>query len=452
MKLSKYTFLFENKKDSECYIYNTLSNALIEIDRDSYDILSGYIGKNDDLESSISDSELLEMLKTNNIVTDSDKDDFLKYKAAMATMRSQRSSMHLTIAPTMDCCFHCHYCFEKYKTPSYMTPDVMDNIVKYVMDQQDLKYIHITWFGGEPLMAIPQMELFYEKISAAWGKTITSNIITTGYHIDEKTIEIIKKIGISKVQITLDGMKETHNKVKKLPSGEDVFEKVLRNIELLNDKAPEINIIIRVNLTHDNAHEYEQLLRLCLTRFKGRKNIGLAPAFVLDRGKSGSSMKKCLFQHEDRSKFILELASKGIDSPYVHYPSPFYNECAIRNNVAISFDPKGFAYKCWEMIGNQEYSIGQLDNNGKLVNINEKILNRQLYGADPIEDPICSKCKYLPICNGGCPIQRLENEFEGCNNCTCTPHKGFMEEFLKIHILRKKLLSAVNDNNTVNAK
>lgn len=104
MKLSKYTFLFENKKDSECYIYNTLSNALIEIDRDSYDILSGYIGKNDDLESSISDSELLEMLKTNNIVTDSDKDDFLKYKAAMATMRSQRSSMHLTIVGAMVKC------------------------------------------------------------------------------------------------------------------------------------------------------------------------------------------------------------------------------------------------------------------------------------------------------------------------------------------------------------
>ena len=37
MKLSKYTFLFP--VEDEYYIYNTLSNALLCIDRDSYNIL-----------------------------------------------------------------------------------------------------------------------------------------------------------------------------------------------------------------------------------------------------------------------------------------------------------------------------------------------------------------------------------------------------------------------------
>ena len=48
------------------------------------------------------------------------------------------------------------------------------------------------------------------------GKPINSNIITTGYHINEEAVRVMKKVGITSAQITLDGMKETHNTVKHL--------------------------------------------------------------------------------------------------------------------------------------------------------------------------------------------------------------------------------------------
>ena len=41
MKLSKYTFLFDTE-NKEYYAYNSLSNALIEIDADSYLFLQKY--------------------------------------------------------------------------------------------------------------------------------------------------------------------------------------------------------------------------------------------------------------------------------------------------------------------------------------------------------------------------------------------------------------------------
>lgn len=79
-----------------------------------------------------------------------------------------------------------------------------------------------------------------------------------------------------------------------------------------------------------------------------------------------------LFTHENRSEFILDLAHKGFDSPFIRYPEPFFNECAVRNDMAIAFDPEGYTYKCWEVIGNKEYAIGKLDKDGILANINEK--------------------------------------------------------------------------------
>lgn len=442
MKISKYTFMFD-ENGQEYYVYNTLSNALMEIDKESYSLL--FESRNTQkLSTADFDEDLWEALCINNIISDNDTDDYLKYKASITNIRKQRTGMHLTLAPTMDCCFRCHYCFEKYKEKKYMTPEIMDQIIKYVTSYPELKNIKITWFGGEPLMAVPQIEEFYDKFRDVWQEPFISNIITTGYHIDKESIRVMQKVGISSVQITLDGMKETHNKVKHLPSGEDVFERILSNIELLNDSAPEINITIRVNLTLENKEEYIPLHKLCLTRFYGRSNITISPAFVLDRGTGDicRSNNNIFFGHIERSKFILNLAKNGINSVFVRYPEPFFNECAIRNEMAIAFDPEGYAYKCWEVIGNKEYAIGKLNDDGILTDINQTILNRQLYGADTFDDPICSQCKYLPICNGGCPIQRIENKFEGGHNDCCSHYKGFMPDFLKIHIARKKAQEA----------
>ena len=415
----------------------------MEIYKESYSLL--FESRNTQkLSTADFDEDLWEALCINNIISDNDTDDYLKYKASITNIRKQRTGMHLTLAPTMDCCFRCHYCFEKYKEKKYMTPEIMDQIIKYVTSYPELKNIKITWFGGEPLMAVPQIEEFYDKFRDIWQEPFISNIITTGYHIDKESVRVMQKVGISSVQITLDGMKETHNKVKHLPSGEDVFERILSNIELLNDSAPEINITIRVNLTLGNKEEYIPLHKLCLTRFYGRSNITISPAFVLDRGTGDicRSNNNIFFGHIERSKFILNLAKNGINSVFVRYPEPFFNECAIRNEMAIAFDPEGYAYKCWEVIGNKEYAIGKLNDDGILTDINQTILNRQLYGADTFDDPICSQCKYLPICNGGCPIQRIENKFEGGHNDCCSHYKGFMPDFLKIHIARKKAQEA----------
>lgn len=238
----------------------------------------------------------------------------------------------------------------------------------------------------------------------------------------------------------MDGNSETHNKVKNFPGSGDTFEKVLRNAELYNDMSPDVNIVFRVNLTLDNADEYIPLFKMFLERFKGRKMVAMAPAFVLDRSISGGCKTESkLFNNKQCSEYVLHLAKNGVDSTYIRYPERFFYECAIRNDSAISFDPKGYAYKCWELIGNKEYAIGRLDADGHIVDVNEKIWNRLSFGADPFENQACINCKYLPICNGGCPIHRIENKFGGGKNNCCSLYKGYMEEFLKEHLRRKKI-------------
>lgn len=440
MKISKYTFLF-NSDNKDFYIYSTLSNALIAIDEESYAVIKKASKDKSDILSGSIDAELYETLVLKKFIVENDIDSFLFYKSILEIQRSDRSGMHLTLAPTMDCNFRCHYCFEKFKEPNYMSTEVMDSIIKYLNSLDSKPEIHITWFGGEPLMAIPQIEQFYDKLIAGYKQPTHSNIITTGFHINEEAIRVMKKVGITSIQITLDGLKETHNAIKFTKGCDDAFGRVLNNLDLLF-KTSDIHVVFRVNLTKQNENEYLDLFKLLISRYKDYKNFGISPAFVMDRGVSNASpseMSSCLFTPNEAANYVLDLHHKhNVHSPFLRYPSRFFNECAIRNVMSISFDPEGYAYKCWEVIGNKEYAIGILDNEGRVTDINSIVYNRQLYGADPLEDPTCSACKYLPICNGGCPIQRIQNKFEGGKNCLCTFYKGRMDEFLKIHLSLKK--------------
>lgn len=437
MKISKYTFLFDND-NTEFYIYSTLSNALVEIDEESYRFLSKAKKEKLNIVPSEIDDELYDVLVQKKFITENDIDSFLFYKSIVTRQRANQSHMHLTLAPTMDCCFRCHYCFEEYKEKNYMSEETMDSIIKYLNSLPSKPELKLTWFGGEPLMAPSQMEQFYKKLVSGYKKPTNSNIITTGFHIDEDVIKIMKNIGVGQVQITLDGQKDTHNKVKNTPGCPDVFNKVLDNVELLLSTS-DIHVVFRINLTTRNSNEYVELYNYLINRYKGFRKKGISPGFVMDRGACDSPDRNLFFTPKKASQFVLDLYNHHhIQTPFLRYPSRFFTECAIKNVMSMSFDPDGYAYKCWEIIGNKKYAIGQLNKDGQLNNINQTIYNRHLYGADPLEDPICSNCQYLPICNGGCPIQRIQNIFEGRKNNYCTFHKGNMKKFLKIHLKLKE--------------
>ncbi|MBP5556922.1 MAG: SPASM domain-containing protein [Bacteroidales bacterium] len=434
-KVSRYTFLINNEK--RYYIYNSLSNALIEIDEELYQFLND-AKKNNHPINSLVDTDIVTLLKSNRFIAENNEDEFLTYKSIIMAMRGERDSISLTIAPTMDCCFNCHYCFEKSKQPTYMSQDVMKGISKFIGTIGAIKRLNLTWFGGEPLMAVPEMERLYRKLRRRLkGVAFRSSIITTGFHLTEENIRALQRLKIIHIQVTLDGLKESHNKIKHTEGCDDAFSVVLDNIERTCELAPEIHIVIRTNLTKNNAHEYQELQRMILQRFAG-KNISIAPAFVMDVDGCEHSQLSELFTKNEYPKYILGLAEKGVDTPQVRYPEKYFNECAIRNALSFSFDPEGNLYKCWEHIGESKYALGKINKNGVIENINETLLNRQMYGADPLEDPVCRKCAYLPICHGGCPIQRVENAFYDGQNVCCTYYKGHINEFILEHIRRKE--------------
>lgn len=197
---------------------------------------------------------------------------------------------------------------------------------------------------------------------------------------------------------------------------------------------PQIRLNVRVNVDKTNYADFLELYKFLKDKHYPTLNVNLA--FVKDMTGCYKCNHSCDMQ--EQAQIVKDLLQKyGLDFSMVFPRSERY-ECAIRNRNALVIGPEGELYKCWNDVGNKSKIIGNID--GKITN--EALLLRYLVAADPFEDPKCQECFLLPVCGGGCPYSRIQNEYEGTNINTCLYIKDHLKDFLVTHAEYKNYLSS----------
>jgi len=123
-----------------------------------------------------------------------------------------------------------------------------------VMD--DLKRFRVPVLilsGGEPLLR-PDI---FDIASSAKGLGFYVGLSSNGTLIDESNIRRIAETDFDYVGVSLDGIRETHDKFRRM---DGAFEKSLHGIRLCRDAG--LKIGVRFTLTQDNAHDLPGLLKL----------------------------------------------------------------------------------------------------------------------------------------------------------------------------------------------
>lgn len=105
-----------------------------------------------------------------------------------------------------------------------------------------------------------------------------------------------------------------------------------------------------------------------------------------------------------------EVFQKGMDCLKDRRENPWFSiipqqasACMFRQPFSLNVDSEGYMYHCMEQFGNPRYRIGNI----KDKSINFSRLVQGMFTKDPFDDPECRECKVLPICGGGCPMDRL---------------------------------------------
>lgn len=425
-KWSKYNFLFRG--NGNYYIYNSLSNALAELNLVDYQELQ----KAANSSSHVVSSSLLKQIEPLKVFIESDDDEINKIRYRSRMQRTGNAKLELTINPTLACNFACPYCFEKQHPNIYMTDEVEEQIIEYIKRHKQVTILHVTWFGGEPLLAYPRIVTLTQKMQNL-GLQYRASMITNGYLLNEEVIDSLQLLDISSIQITIDGLAERHNSRRGLKSGGATYDRILQNIKLLCEKQPNIKVGIRVNVDRSNKEDFVQLCNLF--REKKYPNISVSLSFVQDLANTGDYTH--ILDRNEQADFVLELLhTHNLNFGHL-YPRSERNECAIRNRNSIVIGPEGELYKCWNDVGDTSKVFGHL---GSSIS-NEKLLLRYLVGSDPFEDPRCQECILLPVCGGGCPYSRLQRDTQHPNINVCPLIKDHLERFLVAHITHHHSLS-----------
>ena len=389
MKYSKFNHRFDVNDGS--IIYNSLSSGVLRLNKYYTDII-----KNSKDVSELS-QDLFDNLKLGGMIVDNNLDEVDRLVLRDRISRFSTEALGLTIAPTLKCNFACDYCYEAGYNYTTMDEETINKTIKFILDKmKDIKAIGLTWYGGEPLLAVDIIRRITHEILSNKPDEVMyqSHIITNGYNLTVENALKLKELQISKVQVTIDGPPSIHNKRRKLHNGGGSFDRIMKNVI---DVCDILNIVIRINVDKSNFDYLEDLL----TIFDENGIKDKVPFYIAPVDDIATSCKNpsCYNEIEfsDRQIQFMKLAyERGFKIVTVPPSIQYLCGAVALNNFII--DPSGDLYKCWDEIGRETEKIGDVEN-GLLNNGNlEKWL---LY--DPFKASECRDCSVLPVCLGGCP-------------------------------------------------
>lgn len=354
----------------------------------------------------VSDRLLLQALIGGGHVVGETVDERAVVRNSYEASRSAKGSLTLTIAPTMACNFACGYCFQGLNKPTKkMTPDVQNAIIDFVKSKKDLKSLSIVWYGGEPLMGKDSIFRLSDLLIAYCDKNriaYSAGIVSNAWFLNGEMAAQLYTRRVKWVQVTIDGDRDTHDRMRPLTSGGRTFDRILDNIEEALDQTA-ISIQARVNVGQSNVDKAHAMLdgfherRLAQ---RGSFNVYFAP-IEASTPESGSAFEEKLSRADFNRKVLAlegrarQLGFAGIQTP----SSGFAGMCVAASSGGYVVAGNGDVHKCWETAHDPAKRTGSIFEPDKL----HDSVNATLWSQwTPFDNETCSSCKILPMCGGFC--------------------------------------------------
>jgi len=169
--------------------------------------------------------------------------------------------------PTEQCNFRCTYCYEDFKI-GRMSDTVVTALKRWLLSRvADVDNLTLSWFGGEPTLALPivlDVTATARDAYGAAGKTFASGMTTNGYKLAPDVFASVVDAGVTDFQITLDGLAEVHDTRRVRVSGRGTFSVVWQNLVGMAraaDRLPPFHVGLRVHYDRVSAYLLPPLIQ-----------------------------------------------------------------------------------------------------------------------------------------------------------------------------------------------
>ena len=181
---------------------------------------------------------------------------------------SSRGAASFLFLVAYDCNFRCPYCFEndisdhgKGWSKQVFTKEMVDRAYEAMCEIQPNKTMHsknITLYGGEPLLA-KNKDIVQYIVDEGLKRGYIFSAITNGYDLHH-FMDLLGPKKIRRLQITLDGEEENHNRKRPHYLAGDSFDVIMKNVALA--LSLDVQISMRINTDYDNVDILPKLFDL----------------------------------------------------------------------------------------------------------------------------------------------------------------------------------------------
>jgi uncharacterized protein len=276
------------------------------------------------------------------------------------------------------------------------------------------------------------------------------NMITNGLLLTPEVVNRLLPYGLGGVKVTLDGDKDTHNRMRPLRGRQGTFDRIIENVRQV---APLVPITVGGNFDESSADSYPALLDFLREQdFAGQiakinfKPVIKAPSQESPKGvipltvvagngkplngtcmtsagagspKGSSVCDTCHFVDEKMSFLRDETRKRGFPTPDGVHMGP----CEIHRKHAYTLGPDGDLYACPGFTGDATESVGHIDGRDDAL---RRAAAERFERLTPGKDE-CGDCGFVPVCGGGCSVA-AHTELGDMHQPSC--HKGAFESAL----------------------
>ena len=232
--------------------------------------------------------------------------------------------------------------------------------------------MHISWFGGEPLVAknIVLEISEYAKYLASQHPQLSylGGMTTNAYLLDYKTVNDLADCGVRKYQISLDGSREIHNKTRLRADGNGTYDKIWSNLLAIRDNSLPVSILLRIHFSADTFQLLDPLIEDIKKEFLPDPRFSIFfKAIGRWGGENDNAIKVLSKKKQEQAVQSLQakLFGENLDSPQ-NLPEPDNYVCYASRPNSLVVRSNGDVAKCTVALYDDRNKVATLQPDGQL--------------------------------------------------------------------------------------
>jgi uncharacterized protein len=291
---------------------------------------------------------------------------------ANVTSALSDEALQLILLPTEKCNFRCVYCYESFQRGA-MPLRVVDGVKNLLSARiNTLRYLAISWFGGEPLLALDVIGSVSDHVRSLLLShpmvRYKASITTNAYLLTPDVFRQLLDWRVFTYQISFDGPQEDHDRKRVLSTGKPTYDRLWKHMMEMKQFPDRFAVTVRLHVDCDNLDHVPAFLRQFKQEFGNDSRFRL---FAIALSQYDNSPRKNLnLLPMNESNGIMNDIRRQVQSMHIrarvmdledHDLSPICFAAKL-NSFIIRSD--GQVSKCIVALDNDANHVGTIDETG----------------------------------------------------------------------------------------